>query len=357
MSLGFCRNFKVLELTPNLEYLNMINCSRDFNLDAVATMSHLKVLTIRDSCLSELHHDQFAQIPDLEALDLKGNAIETMINGTFQQLQQLVNLELADNSIKFLPKGIFYPLQKLENLDLSSNQISIITADAFSRNIKLNLLRLNGNPLINVDFPIGLPKLRFNFLDLSGCGQLENIELYVEVDMLILDNCGVKRLLSNKSIRRLRAANSNLTHVDLQGAQLDGIFLSEILCDLRTLEWIDLSNTSIETSHVSASNFVHRRCPLSNIRFLNLSRNQLDSLPLESPLFGPSLIFLDLSHNKLENISMEPLKSQNLQSLRLEGNNLTRFYYRYLYDWHRNLKELALYDNKFSSSFYNEINE
>ncbi|KAH8247003.1 hypothetical protein KR032_006474 [Drosophila birchii] len=175
--------------------------------------------------------------------------------------------------------------------------------------------------------------------------------------MLLLENCGVEKLSCNKSIQRLRGANSNLTHVDLQGAQLNGVYLSEILCDLRNLKWLDLSNTSIETSDVSGIHFNHRICPLSNLRFLNLSRNQMDSLPPESPLFGLNLIFLDLSYNKLENISMEPKKSQNLRSLRLEGNHLSRFYYTYFYDWHRNLKELAFFDNKFNSSFINEIIE
>lgn len=195
-----------------------------------------------------------------------------------------------------------------------------------------------------------------NILSLMGCGQLRSLELPFHVRFIRLENSGVERLQCHQGIRNIMWGISNVTHLSLRGSQSDHTL--DPICDIQKLQWLDLSNTSMNTSMLYHTNYTDGDCPLPNLKFLNLSSNQLVTLPEESRLIPPSLAYIDLSHNKLENIRVETFDEfHDLRSLRLEGNNLKSFDYRSFYDKHRHLEELALYDNKFNASYYNEISQ
>ncbi|XP_020808620.1 toll-like receptor 3 [Drosophila serrata] len=372
LHLGYCRELEVLQSTPNLRILSLSNCHDDpFAKEDIQLTYKLNKLHIRHSKISKLHNNQFSVMYRLEILELGGNSIERVANGTFRELTLLETLGLQKNLIKSLPEDVFHPLENLRNLDLSDNQISNISEGVFARNPNLKTLFLRGNPLTHIVFPTQGPQSFIQLLDFGRCSQLKELVLYSNVDTIILEECGVERLqfTGNKSLFRLRAANSKLTNMilgdpislielDLRGTHLLGKNISKVICNMRSLQRLDLSHNSIDTLPLSSNNVSPDVCLLPSLRFLNLSSNRLVSLQLESSFFGPRLSFLDLSHNKLECFSLEALDAaHDLQSLLLAGNNLTTFKYRTLHQGHRNLKTLNLFGNQFSANLYNEMIE
>ncbi|XP_017017628.1 leucine-rich repeat-containing protein 15-like [Drosophila kikkawai] len=372
LHLGYCRELEVLRCTPNLRILSLSNCLGDpFAKEDIQLTYKLNMLHLRRSNISELHENQFSVMYRLEILELGGNSIERLANGTFRELTRLEMLGLQGNLIKSLPEDVFHPLENLRSLDLSDNKISNITRDVFARNLNLQTLLLRGNPLTQLVFPTPGAQSLFQLLDLSRCRQLKELVLHSHVDTLILEESGVESLqvTANKSLLRLQAANSKLSHLslgdpislielDLRGTLLVWRNISKVFCNSRSLQRLDLSQNSIESLPLSYNNVSRDLCLLPSLRFLNLSSNQLVSLQLESSFFGPRLAVLDLSHNKLESFSPEALDgAHDLRSLFLENNNLTTFNYRSLYEKHNNLKTVALFGNKFSSEFYNEMIE
>lgn len=366
--LGFCRQLDVLRVTPQIRILSLANCGSDlFDKEDFWLNTELNKLQLHHSNITELRNDQFHNLYQLQILELGGNSIERMTNGTFLKLTLLEILGLQGNLLKSLPDSVFQPLESLRSLDLSDNNISIIPIDTFNWNLKLETLFLRGNPLTKL-FISALGHSFFQLLDLSHCPQLKKLVLPSSVDTLILEESGVESLqfAGNKSLRRLQAANSRLTHValnpislielDLSGTRLVGRNVSEVICEMRNLQRLDLSNNLIESLPLTYNS--RDLCLLPSLRFLNLSHNRLVSLKMESAVFGPRLAVLDLSHNRLDSISLEALDAaHHLQSLSLAVNSLTVLNYRSLYERHRNLKELALFGNQFSSDLYNEMIE
>ncbi|KAH8383499.1 hypothetical protein KR009_008943 [Drosophila setifemur] len=356
LHLNFCNHIEVLKLTPRLNTLVIHKCDRfkleDLNPGIIS-------LKLQEGNLTNLHDDQFLTMPNLEILELGENNISCIPAGTFRNLTHLWLLGLQGNAIGPLPEDVFQPITNLQHLDLSYNGITNLTQDIFSGNRKLQTLLLRGNPLTAVS----LPHINtFKLIDLSNCIQLKGLKLVSSMDTLILENSGVESLIAEQPLRTLKASKcklntlilqdkSSIIELELQGNRLGGI-VSELLCNMWNLQRLDLSNNSLDTLPILKPN-----CVLPSLTYLNVSGNHLTNWPEKSPLFGRHLTHLDISHNRLENISLKSLEgaANSLQTLQLEGNKMNSFDFIFLTDHFRNLKELALFENQFNESFFNEM--
>ncbi|KAH8249193.1 hypothetical protein KR032_007064 [Drosophila birchii] len=275
---------------------------------------------------------------------LNDNKIEISHNETFQGLSRLEFLHLQNNRISHLPEGIFHPLEYIAWIDLSNNRIASLPENIFAYFTRLEGLDLRKNPLTKIVISTELHYfMEINHLFLSDCAQLKEVKLDIAVMHLTLDNSGLESLKINRSIKSIQAENSNLTHLDLRGA-LFMESISDSICRIRSLEWLDLSVTTL-------NDVDFHKCLLPNLRFLNISYNLIKSLPMGSPLFGPHLITLDLSSNWVQNFSFDSLKeAHSLQRLYLDNNELTSFDYHSL-DQFKNLTDFTFHGNNFNDTF------
>ncbi|KAH8237785.1 hypothetical protein KR032_000782 [Drosophila birchii] len=185
------------------------------------------------------------------------------------------------------------------------------------------------------------------------------LSLSFQIYTLTLEGSGVESLRAYW-LAELKAANSklqdlgimpHLKDLDLRGTNLTMIPAGEILGRYKTLETVDLSNNDI--SFIPGED---HRSVWASFKKINLSRNNLWSLPVNCPLFGLQLTTLDVSHNRIMSIDMATFDgAYDLESLFLQGNDLFEFDYRS--DKLYNLKELALYDNKFDGPYCKEMEE
>ncbi|KAH8281003.1 hypothetical protein KR054_006789 [Drosophila jambulina] len=386
-SLGVLRD-ELFAPVPHLEILYLgHDAIKTVHSGAFRELAKLQVLVLEGNGIQDISAKTFDPLPELNSLDLSGNQLSNLRPDIFSKntnLQQLllngnhlrtllpeITPGLQGNLIKSLPEGVLHPLENLRLLNLSDNRISNITENVFARNLKLQKLFLSENPLTQLVFPTQEPQTFFRLLDLSRCTQLKELVLFSKVDTLILEESGVEslRISGNNSLLRLKAAESKLTHLTLgdpmslivlklRGTPLGKRNVSQLLCNMRSLYNLDLSQNSIVTLPLSFNKSSRDLCPLPNLKFLNLSSNLLVSRQLESSVFGPQLASLDLSHNKLDSFSLEPLEAaHDLRSLFLEGNILTTFNYRSLYERHSNLTMLGFLGNNFSIALYNEMIE
>ncbi|KAH8346070.1 hypothetical protein KR067_000875, partial [Drosophila pandora] len=367
LHLEFCNDLRVLNAS-HLNTLTMKNCSKDsFKIEYLSSVKNISSLQLQNGNLTVLQDNEFVQLNKLKVLDLGGNSLSSVSGGTFRNLTQLKFLNLQNNNIKTLPEKVFQPLENLQLVDLSWNNITNFTKDVLDENRNLQTLLLKGNPLIEV----GFPDFHFQSIDLSHCLKLKEIKFVSKVDTLILENSGVERLISNERINQIKAAHGKLKdlqlknkdaliELDLRGSRLglSGKNLSDYFCNMWSLERLDLSNSSLETLPQQLNILIEEVCLMPSLKFLNLSSNLLASFPMESYLIGPHLNILDLSHNRLINVTLRSLITAegSLQSLYLAGNQLTTFDYHILSSsTFKNLKEISLHNNKFEESFYDEM--
>ncbi|XP_020810575.1 leucine-rich repeat-containing protein 15-like [Drosophila serrata] len=379
-------------------------------MDVLPPMNDLMDLNFTRCSIPELPKYQFKNVPKLNWLTLIASSLEVLSNETFEGLSLLKYLSLQNNLIKILPERVFTPLSNLYSLNLNNNNISTLSNDIFLRNSNLKEIGLRGNPLkiVSLEFPIWTYNTIIS-LDLSNCEELRDLRLSIRVTDLSLETSGVESLQLTGSIDKIVHKNSKVTRADLSGTNFTQSFV-KVLCDLPSLEWLDLSNSSknaddsfFELYRSISYNFtplrflnlsrnqlnnLPRRLSLfganlttldlsrnllddtslenlfdldtphkhegnfPNLRFLNMARNKLEKIPQRFPLFGPNLTILNLSDNLLVEVSLESLaEAQNLQRLYLGGNRLISFDYLSICETLKNLNRLTLYENTFNATF------
>ena len=204
-----------------------------------------------------------------EKLNLSKNSIETLTNTSFQQLK-VKSIYLEENPIKSIEKSTFNPhlLHYLEELYLETSSQHSLEFLCVGSWRKLRVLKLVG----------------FNFQKFQSC-----FEHFPRLEKLIIEKSTIKSISHHISqlpfLYELSLINNHLTHFNL----LEDPFSSS-----------------------------------SSIRILNLTSNQLRTIPDDLNLRLPHLITLDLSHNRLENIPrMNQITSLNINL----SSNLIQYFH------------------------------
>ncbi|NXX10983.1 NEPN protein, partial [Podargus strigoides] len=286
-------------------------------------------LYISHSKIKQLQITDFRRMLALEDLVLSCSGTESIENNTFKALSTLKSLELYKNQLKqipvFLPSGLeilkladnsintlhvsdFEGLMKLRVLDIRNNLIATLSPSAFSSLCNLQSLILDGNNMESVSAPLKLPRLKYlsmadnklnsfptnffasfqylQFLSLSG-----NFLTKVPLDL-------------PKSLLSLKLEKNQLKAIRLQDMKhlenLSEFFLSENQL------------TSIDGAQL-----------LHNLTTLELSKNQLLSMPLRLP---GRLQKLDCSNNLIQRVTVQDFQGlQDLKHLFLDNNAVSMF--------------------------------
>ena len=218
--------------------------------------SHITELDLSDKGFENLP-PEIAQLTQLTQLDLSENKLKKLPE-TIGNLENLTSLNLYMNLLSTLPES-FGKLKKLSYLNLGANQLGVtppnsnqkrqLSPDSYDPNIQNDPSGPSGPNDINNPLNIELP--------------LNQLHKLTELKTLIMDSNQLKHLPFN-------------------------------INEMKTLEVLSLSVNSL--THFSINT------PPAHLKKLNLSQNEIFSLPEKMNLFS-TLQELNLSYNHLETIS------------------------------------------------------
>ncbi|XP_034779443.2 transforming growth factor beta activator LRRC32-like isoform X1 [Acipenser ruthenus] len=303
-------------------------------------MDNLEVLDISRNFL-----DVFAQtkteigpLPSIKTLDLSGNNLYTGMTVYFlHDAPALRNLSLSGNSITKIEADTFSGSLALSSIDLHNNVVLEIEDGAFESLQNLSELNLSMNSITCItDF--NLSQLKLLNLSKNSIESFHTAELDKEYDLLYLDLSENKLLYFPELPKRNRLMYLDLSRNIIQGVITGadendyisyGWFkatnqpLNRTLLDngvpftnLSSLLYLDMSYNEIKSIPVEFFS------SMGSLEFLNLSNNCLESFTSSSSSSLNSLDTLDLNFNALRNLSFAENTLRALKQLYLKGNNL-----------------------------------
>lgn len=290
-------------LSNNLQHLDQLDLSNcrlkgPLSEDAFANATNLRTLTLTGNRLSAADLAlALAPLTRLQKLSLRNCSLTRLPANMFHRFSSLQELDISENPLNNAFTALLSPLDTLEYLNMGNSNLGRISKSTFSKMTSLKTLILSGNPLESLE-----------------PGLFQNL---TKLEVLELNNCSLNRLNST-------VFPDNFTYPDLEELRLAnnplivpqyGSFLPRQLRRLKTLDLSNCNLTYIRPKLLTA---------FSNITRLLLSDNNLtvdreDSLHFLQNL--PDLQYLDLSSNKLTYITPKVFKSnRDLSSVKLVGN-------------------------------------
>ncbi|NLE01291.1 MAG: hypothetical protein GX640_15605 [Fibrobacter sp.] len=247
----------------------------------------------------------FHQMPTLELIDVGGNHLSA-IPPEVSNYTTLKRLYINDNYLKDLPEQL--------------------------TNLNLEVIHVAGNALCHLSTPIQTMlnnvdyyKVDKKWLYYQSCDQYWRDSLRVQ-EILTLNgwtNIPVDSVITmvDGNIVGLDLSFSRRTSLNSGSlpkrttADISKIILSNQLVSMKYLEYLNLSQTGLDTLPDWFASLCH-------LKELNLSGNNLKSLPAYMPAFG-LLEKLDLSSNKIENLIPDVKKWADLKNPGWEKQQLT----------------------------------
>ncbi|XP_078259075.1 transforming growth factor beta activator LRRC32-like [Rhinoraja longicauda] len=291
-------------LLPRLEVLNLAHNLLDQGRGGLGHLPHLKSLELSRNTLYTGAVEEFLRdAPSLERVSLARNSITKLSGATFRGSPSLTHLNLAHNIIMEIEAGAFGPLANLSVLDLATNSIPCITGFDLRQ---LRVLNLSRNSMEAFLVEETGEEFRLEWLDLSD-NNLPSFPAFPARNRLRhLD-------LSRNSIRGLspdhpgseRAHGENRTRAALPAHLPDLVYLDLSYNEITSVPWESLRG-------------------MRSLRVLNLSSNCLGGFVMDRPHALDSLVELDLSSNSLQDLFLHGRGFRRLRYLYLQDNHLHR---------------------------------
>ncbi|VDM45294.1 unnamed protein product [Toxocara canis] len=306
-----------------LQVLTIAN-NRLSEIEKLALPPSVWFIDMKNNVLQQMPYLAIRELKTLRNLDLEGNNITEITHHPEAEFTSEIDLVLSNNRISALGDNAFNSFQKFNRLDLSYNQISTISANAFSSIGHLRQLDLSYNKIVHI--PAGtftnvaksMQRLNLEENQLhtlpAALQQLRTLE-YLNMNsnkLITLDNSTVNNL--KPALAELLLAFNRLTEIPTQ--VLDG---------MSKLKHLDLSKNRIRSiNRLAFGTFDGTGTSL--IR-LNLAGNLIEKIADPgSFLYMSSLAYLDLSYNRLSNISSNAFERlEGLESLFLQAKQRVDF--------------------------------
>lgn len=220
---------------PRMANLELLDLSRVFALTVgpyafvPEKFPNLKILLLRGNNLPGIHSKHLSdQLMLLDLSNNKGNPMTPVYYeigpDTFLYFGELRVLNLSFNRIKSIFDYTFRGLDNLKVLNLENGTLYQIGPGTFKPLKHLEVLNLANNPLTAND--------NFSSNQFEGLNQLK---------VLIMSNCGIKRLIDDDNIFEM---TPNLTHLILRNNLLYYV-TAETIKPLKLLQVLDLSENLI----------------------------------------------------------------------------------------------------------------
>ncbi|CAJ0575236.1 unnamed protein product, partial [Mesorhabditis spiculigera] len=279
----------------------------------------------------------FGGLPALRVLDLSSNRLSILPTGVFTYLKSLRSLSLANNSMQDLPTNLLHGLRNLRSLHLDGNRLPTKHVnDLFTDVPQLEELYLNNcgiSSIANLSL-LGVPKLTHLGLGGNNLRSVPSSELegLPHLQVLDLSNNAIGDLppcVLDQNIETLDLSFNHLNEFDsswLGHAQdsivelgFSGNFLRNFPPDItRTLR--HLRRLHMAYNHID---WWPLQLPpeYSQLQFLNVSGNQLSTLPDNVGSILPKVQELDISHNRFSSLTHASLVFVNdIERVHLQGN-------------------------------------
>ncbi|XP_013789220.1 insulin-like growth factor-binding protein complex acid labile subunit [Limulus polyphemus] len=337
---------------PYLEEIHLTNS----HVPAIGDSSfwpgkRMKILNLSHNNITLLHDQDFNGLSNLEVLDLSNNEIFSTPSAPFRFLNNLKSLSLANNHFQRLVPRFFYMLKKLDKLDISGNPLKELDPENLKDLRPLRILRLADCELLSLHSLVyqNLPNIQEldlrnnNFFSLAPeeFRHLKNLRI-VRLDGNYLSEIREKTFgghhleilgLSRNNIIKLLPCsfcNTSVKILDLSRNRLSSLTTDVFTMVSNSLDTLNLGFNPLDSYTVFTTvSVLHRLRNLSlagmdidkllpetfnrnpELRYLNLSHNNIPGIPngFLQPLSRVEV--LDLSHNKLQELTFEVLSTLN----------------------------------------------
>uniref|UniRef100_A0A663LZT0 Nephrocan-like n=1 Tax=Athene cunicularia TaxID=194338 RepID=A0A663LZT0_ATHCN len=272
------------------------NCQ--IHLSLLLNLRHKMANFVNKQVATEQKNNETISMPLMSALEelvLSCSGTESIENTTFKALSTLKSLELYKNQLKQIPTFLPSGLIKLRVLDIRNNLIA-------------SLLILDGNNMESVSAPLKLPRLK-----------------YLSMADNKLNSFPANFFASFQNLQFLSLSSNFLTEVplDLPRSLLSLKIEKNQLKTVRLRDMKHLENLSEFFLSENQLTSVDGAQLLLNLTTLELSKNQLHTMPLRLP---GRLQKLDCSNNLIQRVTAQDFQGlQDLKHLFLDNNAVSMF--------------------------------
>ncbi|XP_040908083.1 transforming growth factor beta activator LRRC32 isoform X1 [Toxotes jaculatrix] len=369
---AFCSDRSLRGAPVNLPHgVQMLDLSRNqvqkLTQETLANHTGFHRLNLHSNKIHFIQPDLFKDMTDLKVLDLSRNHLNVyaLSKISIGRLTAVESLDLSSNGLYTGMSDYFLAdSPSLANLSLSGNSITKIAQNTFSGASSLKKISLHNNVILEIEDGAFESLHHLTELDLSknSIACITDFNLY-NLKVLNLSKNSIELFQSRQS-----AHPYNLLYLDLSENKMPYF---PFLPSANMLEYLDVSRNRLQSINVSGSHEERRKVMLHNLRYLDMSYNQLKSTPesffsclvsLEvlnvsnncidsfSITFEgllPKVKIINLSDNSLQSLTFGENNLQSLEQLFLQGNRLTTLDHqvfqrlpsiRYLYLQQNNLK-------------------
>ncbi|XP_075166758.1 insulin like growth factor binding protein acid labile subunit convoluted [Haematobia irritans] len=284
----------------------------------------LNELYLNDNRLSSIPAGTWPVMNSLLYLDLSRNQLgDSLDENSFRGLLVLQKLHLEENGITRPPAECLAGMSTLQYLYLQNNNITVLEKSAFGKLPVLFELNLHGNGVTN------LTKRSFD-----GLLQLLNLNLSSNALKTIPNEV----FFGLPSLRKLDLSYNKISKLDNK--------TNGVLDDLLSLEELNLSHNKI--SFVTKKTFPENPYIPYNLKYLDLSYNQMPVLTYDITFGTKKLLKINLSHNSINELRRGVLGNfTRLRYLDLSYNELSNLQSEpHLFDLPKNLTEIYLQNNQ-----------
>lgn len=257
----------------------------------------------------------FEHTPNLGTLDIARGKIKEIRSDDFAKLNNLQTLIVASNEIELLEKDCFP--NTLSSLHIGRNRISSLNG-TLRQLTDMKLLFINGNNLTTLDdeLPDTAPYL---MMLMASYNHLEKLPKTVK-NLVALDTCYVNNN-ELRSLDGLFSHRNSLIRLYLEHNKIEYLAEDEFLKS-ENIDEINLSTNLIPSLNKSL-------LYITNLRYANLSGNQLREFSMQEIYKLMKLRHLDLSYNRIEKLTgrhenVVEIPSLTLLYQLLLGNNLLK---------------------------------
>lgn len=258
-------------------------------------------------------------------LNASHNEMVAFRESVFSETSQLNEIDLSFNKMRRLLGSQFSDLPELKVIDLRNNDIANIY-DAFNENRKLKILRLENNPMDSIGCNIFELLKRSVSIGISwddviwlstDCNETK-LKVSVENGNIIIrsaDNHVELMCIDKKVSKRLR-------FIKIGSSQLSNV--SEMLDQLGpSVDYLDLSHNFM--SKLNATTF-QKFTKFTHLKLFNGAENNMENAYELIQYLPSNLLCLDLSQNFVGQLNASTFQKLNqLWSLQLSGTNLSEF--------------------------------
>ncbi|XP_052869824.1 carboxypeptidase N subunit 2-like [Anopheles cruzii] len=313
---------KMFASLPNLESFVVLNSLfyREIDPNSFVDCNKLNHIEITGTNITLLDSHIFPRTPKLRYLLFHHNRISEIKHDAFEFLGELEELNLSYNNLTRLPSGVFHKLRKLKTLDLNHNRLVLLSFDSWfppDGAVSMTFLDASYNQLVDMAWTeITVRKVNIKYNNLTSvhvngnCSEFHASHNAIDT-VTIGRNCSLEKMyLAHNRIQTfswLQRCADTLRSLDLShNLQQKGVdFLN-----LKQITHLNIECTNITLNYKTLHD-------LRNLRFLDISYNNLKRIDLENLTSQRLLERLMISGNPIANISIGSIKRNfpNLKSL------------------------------------------